>query len=57
VSALLDAILTQTDPVVALILFGILAYLRFVRKDVKEEVRRVRERTQRLEQIFLQGEE
>jgi len=48
-----DLIVTQTDPIVAVLLVGILWYLRRVRKDLQREMQRIRERTQRLEDFIL----
>lgn len=48
-SELTDLLLQATDPVSALMLIVITAYIRQIHNELSQEIRRVRERTERLE--------
>lgn len=53
--ALVDALFQATDPIVAILLVGILAYMRMIRKDLKNELAIIRGRVARLEESHLEG--
>lgn len=49
VDALVTVLLRATDPVSALLLAALLFYVRDIKSDIEEEIRRNRERVERLE--------
>jgi len=52
-SALSDLIVQQTDPVVAIILIVMVAYMASIRRDLKSELSLLRERIKRVENELL----
>jgi len=52
-SELTDLIVQQTDPVVALILIVMVAYMASIRRDLKQELSLLRERIERVENELL----
>jgi len=52
-SALSDLIVQQTDPVVAIILIVMVAYMATIRRDLKRELSLLRERIERVENELL----
>jgi len=52
-SELTDLIVQQTDPVVAIILIVIVAYMASIRRDLKSELSLLRERIERVENELL----
>lgn len=44
-----DLVVQQTDPVTALILFGILVYLRSMKQSIREDIQQTRARIKRVE--------
>jgi hypothetical protein len=59
-SELTDLIVQQTDPVVAIILIVMVAYMASIRRDLKSELSLLRERIERVENELLdnsQGED
>jgi len=52
-SALSDLIVQQTDPVVAIILIVMVAYMASIRRDLKSELSLLRERIERVENELL----
>lgn len=52
-SALLDALLSATDPVTALLILGLARYIKHVRKDLKEDLTLIRGRVSRTESALL----
>jgi len=47
--SLTDLLVSQTDPVTALLLIGVLWYTRGIRSEMRRELRQTRERIERLE--------
>jgi hypothetical protein len=54
-SELTDLLLQTTDPVSAVLLVVVVGYLRKIERDLTAEVKRVRERTERLEDTHIPG--
>jgi len=52
-SALSDMIVQQTDPVVAIILIVMVAYMASIRRNIKNELSLLRERIERVENELL----
>jgi len=52
-SELTDLIVQQTDPVVAIILIVMVAYMASIRRDLKDELSLLRERIERVENELL----
>lgn len=52
-SELTDLIVQQTDPVVAIILIVMVAYMAGIRRDLKNELSLLRERIERVENELL----
>lgn len=52
-SEILDLLLRTTDPVVALMLIGMLGYLRQIRRSLSRQVRDVRDRVERVEGAYI----
>jgi len=52
-SALSDLIVQQTDPVVAIILIVMVAYMASIRRNIKDELSLLRERIERVENELL----
>lgn len=52
-SELTDLIVQQTDPVVAIILIVMVAYMASIRRDLKSELSLLRERIERVENELL----
>jgi len=52
-SELTDLIVQQTDPVVAIILIVLVAYMASIRRDLKRELSLLRERITRVENELL----
>jgi hypothetical protein len=52
-SALSDLIVQQTDPVVAIILIVMVAYMASIRRNIKNELSLLRERIERVENELL----
>jgi len=52
-SALSDLIVQQTDPVVAIILIVMVAYMASIRRNIKNELSLLRERIERVENQLL----
>jgi hypothetical protein len=52
-SAVTDLIVQQTDPVVAIILIVMVAYMAGIRRDLKNELSLLRERIERVENELL----
>jgi len=52
-SALSDLIVQQTDPVVAIILVVMVAYMASIRRNIKNELSLLRERIERVENELL----
>ncbi len=52
-SGLTDLIVQQTDPVVAIILVVMVAYIASIRRDLKSELSLLRERIERVENELL----
>jgi len=52
-SELTDLIVQQTDPVVAIILIVMVAYMASIRRDLKQELSLLRERITRVENELL----
>jgi hypothetical protein len=52
-SELTDLIVQQTDPVVAIILIVIVAYMASIRRNIKDELSLLRERIERVENELL----
>jgi len=52
-SAVTDLIVQQTDPVVAIILIVMVAYMAGIRRDLKSELSLLRERIERVENELL----
>jgi hypothetical protein len=52
-SELTDLIVQQTDPVVAIILIVMVAYMTSIRRDLKSELSLLRERIERVENELL----
>jgi len=52
-SALSDLIVQQTDPVVAIILIVMVAYMASIRRNIKYELSLLRERIERVENELL----
>jgi len=52
-SELTDLIVQQTDPVVAIILIVMVAYMASIRRDLKQELSLLRERIERVENELL----
>jgi hypothetical protein len=52
-SELTDLIVQQTDPVVAIILIVLVAYMASIRRDLKSELSLLRERITRVENELL----
>jgi len=52
-SELTDLIVQQTDPVVAIILIVIVAYMASIRRDLKQELSLLRERIERVDNELL----
>jgi len=52
-SELTDLIVQQTDPVVAIILVVMVAYMASIRRDLKSELSLLRERIERVENELL----
>lgn len=48
-SALVDLLIDNTDPITSLMLIFILTYLRNIRVNLKEELENTRERVERIE--------
>jgi hypothetical protein len=52
-SELTDLIVQQTDPVVAIILIVMVAYMASIRRNIKDELSLLRERIERVENELL----
>jgi len=52
-SELTDLVVQQTDPVVAIILIVMVAYMASIRRDLKQELSLLRERIERVENELL----
>lgn len=52
-SELTDLIVQQTDPVVAIILIVMVAYMASIRRNIKNELSLLRERIERVENELL----
>jgi len=52
-SELTDLIVQQTDPVVAIILVVMVAYMASIRRNIKDELSLLRERIERVENELL----
>jgi len=52
-SAVSDLIVQQTDPVVAIILIVMVAYMASIRRNIKNELSLLRERIERVENELL----
>lgn len=52
-SAITDLLLATTDPVTALMLIGLAAYIRSVKNSIRSDVKRVRNRVGRLEDSHI----
>jgi len=52
-SELTDLIVQQTDPVVAIILIVMVAYMASIRRNIKHELSLLRERIERVENELL----
>jgi hypothetical protein len=52
-SELTDLIVQQTDPIVAIILIVMVAYMASIRRDLKQELSLLRERIERVENELL----
>lgn len=52
-SELTDLIVQQTDPVVAIILIVMVAYMASIRRDLKQELSLLRQRIERVENELL----
>ena len=50
---MLDLLLQTTDPVVALMLIGLTAYIRKVNQSLRRDVRGVRDRVKRVEGVHI----
>ncbi|WP_318569443.1 hypothetical protein [Salinigranum marinum] len=52
-SALIDALLSATDPVTALLVLGLARYIKHIRADLKEDLKLIRGRVTRTESALL----
>jgi len=52
-SELTDLIVQQTDPIVAIILIVMVAYMASIRRNIKDELSLLRERIERVENELL----
>ena len=52
-SALLDALISATDPVTALLILGLARYIKHIRADLKEDLTLIRGRVSRTESALL----
>lgn len=51
--AIVDLIVSQTDPITAILLVGIIYYVRSTRNEIRREIRENRDRVERLEATHI----